>query len=471
MSAMKKSIFSIAALALIAAVSCSKENPTDFEQSPISYNFTFEASMEESFASKAELDSDGKSIAWKTGDTAVLYFKTATAGETVTAKATVTSVDAQGVATFSANVPETADKSEVIASYNNAPGWTSTDLHPYKVRDAETWCRHRIIIPTTQTAVNGSFDPASIPLVGRWTGTAGDPVKILFKNPVSLLAINVTNNSTKTITSISVSDTLNYLSGYYYYMSADRTGFNYKYSKENQKEVTISGNITNGKYYFIIPGASQSLSGLRVNFYASDGSVVSKTNPNSITTDRNNIYSFGNFTLADADFVAQIPFSYTKVNMDNDFYSELLKSCTVTTSPNYYTLSSTVTVRGITVKPNNSGKCKVNADERFITEKHSCSFKSASSGNAELILYCAIAGGKAISMTWKDKNNETKTVPSEVTTALNNTTGSTVYYNTDAKALHLLFPNVEAGDVFSIAASGSNSHNVYKFYWKEASSN
>lgn len=464
---MKRFLFSLLAISALAIVSCSKVNSNEEISTK---KFIFTASSESLLGSRAGLGPDGKSLVWKIGDQAQLYFpKTGDPGKAVFTTATVTSIDERGVATFSADIPAGANTSEVIASYNDIAEASENDFHPYCAGEGNNYTRHRLIFPTTQNPIAGNYDSASIPLVGHWVGAEGDPADILFKNPVALIAIDVNNTSGKTIESIIFSNTSSPITGYFYYLAADRDGFYWKASKENAKEISLTGNISNGKYYIFVPGSGAELSGVKVMFTTSDGYVATFTNPTALTIERNKIYNIGAFTLTDEAFVDGLAFSDTKVNMDESFYQKLIKSCTGSASP--YTLEAKTEIDNITVTPNNSGKCQVvnNSGKWHITQKSSVSFTSASSGDAILVLYCAIAGGnKALSLTWKDKDGVKKEVPTKVNTALTNSTGSTVYFDSDTKALNLSLPGVQTGDVITIALSGSNSHRIYKFLWKAA---
>jgi len=162
-----------------------------------------------------------------------------------------------------------------------------------------------------------------------------------------------------------------------------------------------------------------------------------------------------------------VPFSDTAEYMDSLFYKKLVDSCTLTGS--YYTLSKTVTFDNIKITPKGTGTtCRVYFGKKnYINYKWSCQFTSASSGDALLVLYCAIGGSKSLSISWKDKDGQSKTVPSEVLTAISNKSSSNVYYDTDAKALQLHLPGVEVGDVISLSGTSTGNHIIYKFLWKE----
>lgn len=465
---MKKSIFTAAAIAVLTIVSCSKENGAENISTT---NFTFKASVETPTPeAKAGLAADGKSLEWKIGDEVTLFFpKEGTPGSSLKTVATVSSIDKNGVATFSSEIPEDADTSEIIASYNDKSGATETDLHPFIVKDNDPYTRHRVVIPAIQTATAGNYDPASMPLVGHWKGNAGDPVTILFKNMAALLAIDITNNSSETIKSVIFYNKKNYVSGYFYYLSANREGFSWKQSKDNCKEVSLNGNITDGKYYFIISGQPQTLTGLTVSFITTSGKAAVFSNPEDLSVERNTIYNIGAITLTDKDFVEGLAFSDTKVNMDDDFYTELIKSCGDGSSAGKYSLSNPVTIDGITLTPKTTSDNIVLKTEKFDSyftkNSNKVSFKSASTGNAELVLYCALVAKKAITMTW-----DGKTVPDEITAALTNSTEKDQYYDEKNGPLHLMLPAVEKGDKITLTMGNASGFRIYKFYWKSAPS-
>lgn len=171
-----------------------------------------------------------------------------------------------------------------------------------------------------------------------------------------------------------------------------------------------------------------------------------------------------------------VPFSDTELLMGNTFYDKLIQSCSGTASP--YILSSTVEVENITVRPNSGSPktCSIYiTTNSYITKKSKISFCSASKGDAILVLYCALAkksgaSDKFITLTWSDKDGATKTVPPEVTAALTNTTTSTKYFDKDSNALQLSLPGVGIGDKITLEMNDSDSHRIYKFYWKKDNS-
>lgn len=213
-------------------------------------------------------------------------------------------------------------------------------------------------------------------------------------------------------------------------------------------------------------------------------SSVSIILPTSADMRNETVYSV-NFTTADPripDALATVsyevhqaptpyvPFSDTNVLMDDNFYSKLIQSCTGTASP--YTLDTSVEVDHITVTPSSGKTCLVYiAADNYITKKGRISFTSASAGDAILVLYCSIVkkttSNKMISLSWTDKNGGKKEVPAEVTAALTNSTDSNIYYTKDSNALQLALPGVEVGDVFTFIMSDSDSHRIYRFYFKE----
>lgn len=471
---MKKSIIPIIAIATMALVSCNKENVPEQGRT-----ITFTA-VSETMDSKAGLATDGKSLQWTIGDKVTLFFqKTGEAGKAVIAEASVTSVATNGTATFTATVPETADMSEVVASYNDNSSASETDLHPFYTQTDAAYTRHRVTVSKTQAAVKGGYDPATTPLVGFWKGNAGDPIAMTFKNVTALLCIDLTNSSSKTIESITLSNSAYNIAGCYYYLTPSRDGFSWKASKDTSKDITLTGTITNGKYYFALIGEKQTLPGITLTFTASDGKTAVFRNSNNLSVERNNIYNIGTFTITDASFESKpqgIVFSDTKVNMDDTFYAALANSCTATTTAGKYTLSATVEKDFIKITPKNSGICDVYYDysgKNYISNKHMVAFTSGSAGNALLVLYCAIYKQKDITLTWKDSKGNTKTVPEAVVNALKNPTGSTIYYDgspTNQPPISLSLPGVEVGDVFTFALSTTTGHRFYNFYWKEDTS-
>ena len=227
---MKKNLFMVAAVALMAMVSCNKEevNNGGVEVTPEpTVIVEFEAGFD--IETKTALDAEGTKTVWTLEDRISINgqeFK-------------VSEIKEDGKAIF-----------VNVADLPAAFGAPFTAIYPYG-SDGK--------VPAEQTAVAGNFDPKAV----IETATS-DNYSLSFKNETSLLKFQVPSDFAETITSVSVSSD-NVLAG------------------TDAKTVTITGSFEADEDYYlaVLPGAATNFV-VRINGYLSKSAEKVTINRSSI---------------------------------------------------------------------------------------------------------------------------------------------------------------------------------------------
>ena len=452
---MKKYIFAIAAFA--AAVSCSKDTVRTENTIPeAAPKFTFTA-VADKIETRAGLAADGKSIEWKVGDKVTTCFENAMLPtHAVWGEASVVSVGDNGVTTFEGALPDSAKTSSMYAIYNNYKEeyQQMTDLHPYIVKNDSPTTRHRVNFSAQQTAVKDGFDSATLPMPGYWSGTEGQTPEIHFKNIVTLLCVELKNQSTEEISSIEIVNTSTNISGIYYWEDAATRGEVYfKSSKDVAKKVILSGTFAaEGKYYAYIPGETTDLAGLSVKFTTKSGKSTTFTNPNALSRERNHIYNIGKFTLTDDDFAdITVPFGTA---WGESFFTGLEAAFNADKTKAAYV------VEKVTVKPSTVGKLAF-VSGQAVKNKVTLSFTVKESGTGYVYLTQFYNGATSA------KGPAFRVYASDGSTPKSDN----FVHNVASKATEkdIVSPDltVEAGDIVRISMTSTDSFSIYGFEWRK----
>lgn len=227
---MKKNLFMVAAVALVAAVSCNKEGLGDNSQTPSSIVFT--AGIDTKTVLVPDTDGDATvnhQIHWESGDEIVV--------DGVTFKTT----DSGAKANFTTESAFTADN-DYYAIY---PASAGTELES-------------VTVPAAQEVEAGKFNPSAVVSVAKSTTTS-----LEFKNVTSLLKFQVPAPAT-TVTISSSSPLAGEVSVNYNAGEPTWTGVN------TVNTITVTGPFQTGEDYYVavLPGAKTNFE-VRIDGYYS----------------------------------------------------------------------------------------------------------------------------------------------------------------------------------------------------------
>lgn len=239
----------IGVCALAITVSCAKEiQKENIPDAPAGYeNVVFSASGE---AVKTALGQDGTSVSWVKDDQVKFVWGTG-AGEGVVASASASG----STADFSVTVPETAN---LLYAVSPATVFSAYDGEAVMVN-----------IPSE---VDGSFAAANI-TAAKVEKSSSWPSAITFKNIVSVLKIDVTNEK---ITSLAVSAVggESLVGTVAASIGTEGVNVNVPDAGQTSSSATIAVNGIGSYYLAVVPGVTYS-KGLRVDFTLSEGELPS----------------------------------------------------------------------------------------------------------------------------------------------------------------------------------------------------
>ena len=228
---MRRVMFILSAMAMVAAASCTKEivdtnkeSASDVELFPM----TFTACSQQT---KAELSDDGKTILWQSGDQINLFDADGTAYEPFTTSDKGVSVTFEGMA-------------------GKAEGYYA--LYPYQ---AEATMADGTIIasfPSEQTAVAGSFDPKAFISVAQ-SDAEGN---FSFKNIAALVKFTMPEGENATSATLTANADNELLCGPVKITFDENGNPSAPSAGKMTNAVTLKGNLEGGKtYYFVVrPG-------------------------------------------------------------------------------------------------------------------------------------------------------------------------------------------------------------------------
>lgn len=295
---MKKN-FIIPAAALTVLVACNqkemdfnKESAT--EPGIATVQMTFRAATEAS-PSKTTLD-EGGAVAWAAGDAVkFVYELNKTPGYITSEALEAEDIDGNGVATFTASVPEAFAMTE--EEYQ--AGDTKKSLHLYAVSpasiviDYETASSFYLTVPTDQ---DGSFASASIALA-KWDKTAPSAT-LKFYNLCGLLKFTITDDAVRKV----VLHSDDYIAGK---MDIGFTGPAVKEVKDGKKTITVNVSGAGTYYIAVLPTDAEKGIGIN-NIYVElldedDNLIGDKGSANPLVIARKQIRNIGTLATGFSD--------------------------------------------------------------------------------------------------------------------------------------------------------------------------
>lgn len=275
---MKKCIFSLLAVAAMAAVSCVKENNP--EAAPQENQNLVEVTLTAGTETKAAFDSENyPQIKWE-GNESIAVLGATTGNREFTTTSTGATAEFTGLASLTDDVlyavyPYDAN---VTLSGENLVGVT---------------------VPAVQTATAGSFDPKAYVAVAKCT----DKATLSFKTLVSFLKFSLDDDAAANAKSVTVvaNESYNLAATA---ASTSYSGLSHGGSLTNPStSVTLKGDFVSGKDYFMTIRPSKLEGGITLYVEYADGSVYKKSTTKTLfPTDgerRNHVLPLGTINKSD----------------------------------------------------------------------------------------------------------------------------------------------------------------------------
>ena len=307
---MKKTFkFFAAALAVVAAASCAKENTeTNKEQEQEKFPMTFVASIDSDVNTKTSLGNDGF-VEWSAGDKIVLfgngYYNTPDGYNRMKGECTVEESSISDDKTLASFSGEVASSSDYCALYP-AAAWKVNNMVDYK---------YEFVGFANQKAVKNSFDQSKHVMVAGYV----DGTRFSFKNVCALAKVTI---ATDLVYSIKVDGTDN---------AGGSIGGSYgwKINKNMNEYAAVTSNkihtitlkdesgapLENGATYYIVLPAT-TISNYTVSVCdANDFVIGSKSKASDFVVERNKIYNMGTFDNTNVKPVEVLNVNKTSLNL------------------------------------------------------------------------------------------------------------------------------------------------------------
>lgn len=280
--AMKKYyLFSVLAIAAMAAFSCTKEielSPVDNEATPVvNEPLVINAYSDDDIATDTKTTLDGVNVRWASTDAIAGYKSDDVNPHT----STLTSVAEGGKkATFTFSELTIGDNVTYLIYPFSAAGTEGTGSNVGK---------YNITLPSVQTATPDGFaDGANLALADGDV----DADAVQFKNIGALIGFSIANDNVASV-EFSANEAM---TGHALVTPGNPVAPSV--TKDGLTYVEMTGGITNGSQYYAVvyPGT---YTGLTIKVTDTDGKLATYTNPNALTLNRNDNKQIADLTVAD----------------------------------------------------------------------------------------------------------------------------------------------------------------------------
>ena len=229
---------------------------------------------------KAALDSDCKTILWKTGDAISIFDGNKANNEYILDSES----DGKSTGTFSGTGAVTGP---YVAVYPYTAGATLNNDGTVS----------NIVLPDEQNAVAGGFDPKAALMIATSTTTT-----LQFKNAVGFIKVTPQFNCKKII--LRAADKTKPLAGKgtIKFDDSDNPYIDFTDSKELSYSITLSGTITSGNAYYIAVPAGEYSANWTLTFVTENKNYMRQVT-NAITFVRSKAWNLGTFSTSDGKWV------------------------------------------------------------------------------------------------------------------------------------------------------------------------
>lgn len=247
---------------------------------------TFSAHQENDGSTRAAIDgSDSKKIDWQTADHISVF-------------------DGSSNNDFVIDEIDPSDATSATFTGEAADVATYTALYPYQSGAALSGEDIKgVVIPATQTATPGSFDPAAGLMMAVTTGAEKN---FAFKNVTSYFKFTAPFNCTM----VKITDKANggKMAGTVTldYNNGNPTA---TVTADGTSSITLTGTIEQGKTYYIATLPQEFSQGISMYFAKADGTEYLKSTSSSYTLGRNKVSNMGTPALSDENLFPYVTFS------------------------------------------------------------------------------------------------------------------------------------------------------------------
>ncbi|MGN1210704.1 MAG: hypothetical protein ACI4TM_03395, partial [Candidatus Cryptobacteroides sp.] len=286
--------------AAIAATACTKEivseNGNNSQPEVKLYPMTFTAGADDGSASDTKVTLDDKSVLWSAGDQIKVFDDTETSLDAFE----ITSGEGTTSATFSGSVSDpSANTYYALYPYQESATQTISDI----TIGTTTYSRYLTVdLPETQTAVDGSVDPAAFIAVA----VSDESGNFSFKNLNSLVKFQLSESDIENLASISISsNSLEAIAGSMN-VAFNSSGIPVQTYVSGQMDYYVTLNAPDGGFkketdYYIAIRSIGFSGGLTVTAKYLDGTCKHATSDNAPGTSlaRNSVLNLGTLPLGD----------------------------------------------------------------------------------------------------------------------------------------------------------------------------
>ena len=306
-------------LILMSIYSCTSDDETVQDANDnSSVVTTFTCTQEnDGTTTKAALDSDCKTILWKTGDAISIFDGAGNKQFTLKAES-----DGQKSGSFTG---ECNESESYVAVYPYTAGATLNDDGTVS----------NIVLPDEQEAVAGGFDPKAALMIAK-----SETTTLQFKNAVGFIKVTPQFDCKKIILRAANKTKPLAGKGTIKFDGSDNPYIDFTGSKELSYSITLSGTITSGKAYYIAVPAVTLSANWTLTFVTENKNYMRQVT-NTITFVRSKAWNLGTFSTSDGKWVGsngivnsnqEVDFGLTITGSDNKNYKVIFANANLTTT-------------------------------------------------------------------------------------------------------------------------------------------